>query len=152
VVPPPKEASEGGTTRERFKEHADQACASGCHSLMDPLGFAYENYDGIGAFRTMDNGGVVDASGSIELDGKKHSFNNARDLAKILAGSEIARRCFATQWARFALKRKDTDADRSSLDAIFGAFGSDNIRDLLVGVTGSRSFRYRAPAQGEILQ
>jgi hypothetical protein len=154
VVPPPKEASEGGTTRERFKEHSDQACAAGCHSLMDPLGFAFENYDGIGGFRTMDNGGMVDASGKLELDGQMHTFNNARDLAKILSGSDTARRCFATQWTRFALKRKNTEADRASIDAIMGAFGKggNNIRDLLVGVTGSRSFRYRAPAQGEILQ
>jgi hypothetical protein len=152
VVPPPKEASEGGTTRERFKEHSDQACASGCHGLMDPLGFAFENYDGIGGFRTMDNGGVVDASGAIELDGKQHSFKDARDLAKILAASATAQRCFATQWTRFALKRKNTDADRASIDGIVGAFGGGNIRDLLVGVTGSRSFRYRAPAEGETLQ
>ena len=119
---------------------------------MDPLGFAYENYDGIGGFRTMDNGGVVDATGSIELDGKTHSFKDARDLAKILAGSETAQRCFATQWTRFALKRKNGDADRASIDAIFGAFGGGNIRDLLVGVTGSRAFRYRSPAEGETLQ
>jgi hypothetical protein len=151
-VPPPKEASEGGTTRERFKEHADQACAAGCHSLMDPLGFAFENYDGIGGFRTMDNGGLVDASGAIDLDGQKHTFNNARDLAKILAGSKTAQRCFATQWTRFALKRKTTEADQVSLDGIFSSFGGGNIRDLLVGVTGSRSFRYRMPAEGEKLQ
>jgi hypothetical protein len=151
-VPPPKEASEGGTTRERFAEHSAQACATGCHGLMDPLGFAFEHYDGIGGFRTMDNGGVVDASGSVELDGQKHAFKDARDLVKVLAASATAQRCFATQWTRFALKRKDGEADRPSLDAIAGAFRGGNIRDLLVGVTGSRSFRYRAPAQGEILQ
>ena len=151
VVPPPKEASEGGTTRERFKEHSDQACAAGCHALMDPLGFAFEHYDGIGGFRTMDNGGVVDASGSVELDGTRHSFKDARELVKILAASETARRCFATQWARFAFKRKEADADRASIDAIARAFDQGSVKDLLVGVTGSRSFRYRAPAQGEVL-
>ncbi len=152
VIPPPKEASEGGTTRERFKEHSDQACATGCHGLMDPLGFAFENYDGIGGFRTMDNGGVVDATGAIDLDGQKHSFNNARELVKVLAASPTAQRCFATQWTRFALKRKDTEADRASIDAVAGAFRGGNIRDLLVGVVGSRSFRYRAPAEGEMLK
>jgi hypothetical protein len=153
VVPPPKEASEGGTTRERFKEHSDQACAAGCHALMDPLGFAFEHYDGIGGYRTIDNGGQVDASGSVELDGTMHSFKDARDLVKVLAASETARKCFATQWARFAFKRKETDADRASVEAIVGAFsqGGFSVRDLLVGVTGSRSFRYRAPAQGEML-
>jgi len=38
---------------------------------MDPIGFGFEHYDGLGKFRTMDNGGVVDSSGSIELDGSR---------------------------------------------------------------------------------
>jgi hypothetical protein len=153
-VPPPKPASAGGTTRERFAEHSAQACAMGCHSLMDPIGFAYENYDGIGKFRTMDNGGQVDASGKLDLDGKSNSFNNARDLAGVLASSATVQHCFTQQWIRFLLKRKDTDADKGSVDAIAATFAKSggNLRDLLVSVAGSRSFRYRAPAAGEILQ
>jgi hypothetical protein len=153
-VPPPKPASEGGTTRERFYEHSNQECAKGCHALMDPIGFAFENFDGIGKYRTMDNGGKVDASGSLDLDGAPHEFKNARDLATILAGSETVRSCFATQWLRFVTKRKESDADRATIDAIAAAFGKNgnNLRDLLVGVAGTRAFRYRAPAAGEILQ
>jgi hypothetical protein len=47
----------------------------------------------------------------------------------------------------------ETEGDRASLQAITAAFGKDsnNIRDLMVGVAGSRSFRYRTPAQGEML-
>jgi hypothetical protein len=64
------------------------------------------------------------------------------------------RRCFATQWLRYVMKRKDTDADAATIDAIAAAFGKNgnNLRDLLVGVAGTRAFRYRAPAAGEILQ
>jgi hypothetical protein len=47
-VPPPAPASAGGTTRDRFVEHDTQPCATGCHSRMDPFGYAFENYDGIG--------------------------------------------------------------------------------------------------------
>jgi hypothetical protein len=153
-VPPPKPASEGGTTRERFAEHGTNACAISCHENMDPLGFAFENYDGIGRWRTMDNGGKVDAAGVVTLDGQKQSFKDARELVRLLAASETVNRCFATQWARFAFRRFETDGDRGSLQAIGAAFGKDghNIRDLLVGVATSRSFRYRAPSQGEILQ
>ena len=61
-VPNPKPASAGGTTRQRFAEHSQQACAKGCHGVMDPIGFAFENYDGIGKYRTMDNGQAVDST------------------------------------------------------------------------------------------
>jgi hypothetical protein len=153
-VPLPKTAAEGGTTRQRFAEHSNQDCARGCHSLMDPLGFAFEHYDGIGKYRTMDNGGAVDSTGSFELDGAKKDFKDARELVQQLSSSALVKGCFATQWARFALKRMETEGDRASLQAITAAFGKDsnNIRDLMVGVAGSRSFRYRAPAQGEMLQ
>ncbi|HXK17050.1 MAG TPA: DUF1592 domain-containing protein, partial [Polyangiaceae bacterium] len=44
-VPPAKPATQGGTTRERFTEHDQNPCAQGCHTLMDPIGFAFEHYD-----------------------------------------------------------------------------------------------------------
>lgn len=151
-VPPPKPASEGGTTRQRFAEHSANACATSCHELMDPVGFAFENYDGIGKWRTMDNGGQVDATGSFKIDGQTHSFKDAREVIKVLADSETVRNCFATQWTRYAHRRNETNGDRASLQAIGAAFKGGNIKDLLVGVVGSRSFRYRTPSQGELLQ
>jgi hypothetical protein len=54
-------------TRERLAEHGDNACARACHSIFDPPGLAFENYDGIGAFRTMDGGKPVDASGIVRF-------------------------------------------------------------------------------------
>src|SRR5690606_16670842 len=50
----PPEIHEGATARERFSAHADDSGCRGCHQLMDPLGFPFESYDAIGAFRTMD--------------------------------------------------------------------------------------------------
>jgi hypothetical protein len=153
VVPPAKPASMGGTTRQRFEEHDMNPCAGACHEVMDKLGFAFEEYDGIGKFRTTDNGGKVDASGAIELDGSKQAFANARDLSQILAKSPTVASCFARQWMRFAFKRGDTAADAASLEAVEAAFAKGNaITDLLVGVAGSRSFRYRTPGNGEKLQ
>jgi hypothetical protein len=153
-VPPPKPRRAGGTTRERFAEHSHNACAAGCHVLMDPIGYAFENFDGIGKYRTTDNGGQVDASTEFEIDGKKQAFDGARELAMILTKSPSVQKCFATQWLRFAFKRKETDGDAASIAAIAAAFGKNgnNIRDLMVGVAASRTFRYRAPAQGEMLQ
>src|SRR5262249_49752651 len=57
----PPEIDQGGTARERFSLHlsAGSSC-NACHSLMDPIGFAFENFDAIGQYRQTDNGKPVD--------------------------------------------------------------------------------------------
>ena len=62
-IPDPKPPGEGLTTRERFAEHGANPCAQACHNIIDPLGFSFENYDAIGAWRTMDGGKPVNAAG-----------------------------------------------------------------------------------------
>ena len=47
-------------------------CASACHAVLDPLGFAFENYDAIGRYRTTDNKLPVDAHGSVVIDDDHH--------------------------------------------------------------------------------
>ena len=67
--------------RQAMEQHrADPTCAS-CHARMDPLGFAMENYDGVGKWRTQDAGSVIDASGTLP-DGTK--FDGPAGLKKIL--------------------------------------------------------------------
>jgi hypothetical protein len=65
-VPELKEKGElTGTLRQRLEQHrVDPACAS-CHKLMDPLGFAMENFDAAGLWRTKDEGYPIDASGEL---------------------------------------------------------------------------------------
>jgi hypothetical protein len=67
-VPPLQETASDGRVlplRERMERHrADPVCA-GCHRLMDPLGFALENFDGIGQWRTAEDGARIDASGTL---------------------------------------------------------------------------------------
>ncbi|HYJ10935.1 MAG TPA: DUF1592 domain-containing protein [Polyangiaceae bacterium] len=150
-VPPAKPASAGGTTRERFAEHGENECARGCHVFMDPLGFAFEHYDGIGRYRTMDNGKAVDAASSLTLDGVEKPFANALELVQILASSETVRECFAKQWFRFAVGREDTEGDAASLAAIATAFASSehDMRSLVPAIAQARSLRYRSLAPGE---
>jgi hypothetical protein len=151
-VPAPAPASAGGTTRTRFIAHDQNACAKGCHQSMDPIGFAFESYDGIGQYRTMDNGLPVDASGSILLDGAAQSFNDAIGLVGLLAKSSEVRSCFAGEWSRYALSRVDTAADAASLQSVAAAFGSDTatVQDLMTAVATMRSFRYRSLSPGEM--
>ena len=62
--------------REQMEQHrANPVCAS-CHKLMDPLGFALENFDAVGAWRTRDAGAPIDASG--QLIGRHHGGRRRR--------------------------------------------------------------------------
>ncbi|WP_437328033.1 DUF1592 domain-containing protein [Sorangium sp. So ce381] len=153
-IPEPKKPDEGGTTRERFAEHSQLACAKGCHARLDPLGFPFENYDGIGRFRTTDNGEPVDATSTVELDGQVHAVADARGLSQVLASSEAVHSCFAKQWLRYALGRGETGDDKASFESVVDAFkGADqDIRELMVALVSSRTFRFRAIMEGEVLQ
>jgi hypothetical protein len=153
-VPPAKPASAGGTTRQRFEEHDMNPCAQGCHTLMDPLGFAFEHYDGIGRYRTEDNSLPVNSATTVNLDGSAHSVADAVELSKLLAQSPTAQGCFAAQWARFALVRDLTDGDRYSIQTAQTAFAKNGLKvpDMLVSVATSRSFLYRSLAEGEARQ
>lgn len=153
VVPPPAPASAGGTLRQRMEQHDMNGCTAGCHNVIEPFGFAFEEFGGIGEFRTTDNGLPVDASGTVELDGQMTSFHNATELVAALTTSQTVQDCFATQWLRYGFGRFETDADQASLQSAAAAFErtSGDVRELLVGLALSRTFRYRTPADGEVL-
>jgi len=153
-VPPTKPASAGGTTRQRFEEHDKNPCAQGCHTIMDPLGFPFEHYDGLGQYRTMDNGLPVDSTTTLSLDGASHTVADAIELSRLLAESPTAQNCFAAQWARFALVRDAVEADRYSIQTSQTAFTQNGLKvpDMLVSLASSRSFLYRSIADGEVTQ
>jgi cytochrome c551/c552 len=71
VVPPLDEnPGKAKSMRDRMEEHRKSPACSGCHKLMDPIGLALENFDGIGRWRTIDNGATIDASSQL-ADGTK---------------------------------------------------------------------------------
>jgi hypothetical protein len=150
-VPAPAPPQPGLTTRERFSQHSQNACAS-CHKVIDPLGFAFEGYDGIGRFRTTEAGKPVDATGSFTLpSGGEMAFQNAADLLPRLADTVDVRTCLARQLARYGTQTPegpDLDVARELLAAPGSA---TNLTELYIAVLKSRAFRYRKPATGEVL-
>jgi hypothetical protein len=145
------DASSAKTARDRFGAHlsAGEVC-SGCHSVMDPIGFAFEQFDAIGQFRTTENGVTIDTSGQINMvdePGLAGPFNGVRELGTKLAASDMARDCVATQWFRFAAGRNEQVPDTCSIRTLqenFAASGGDLI-ELVVGITQLDAFWYRAP-------
>ncbi len=143
----PPDPDPNATTRERFDEHtADPSCA-GCHVLIDPIGFGFENYDAIGAFRSEENGIPVDASGelasTVDIDG---TFDGAIELSERLASSTQVQQCVSRQWFRFAFGRMENEADTCSLetmDALFADSGH-HIPTLIGALVRTDAFRLRA--------
>jgi hypothetical protein len=147
VNPTPPALDPKATTRERFAQHTTDASCAGCHSLIDGIGLGFENYDGIGSFRTTENGLAIDATGQIlgtsDLNG---AFAGAVELAGKLAHSEEVQECVSRQWFRFAMGRLEAAGDECSLEVASTAFQrSDfNVKDLLLAVVSTDAFRYRS--------
>lgn len=143
TVPPVNEAT---TTRERFAEHVANPVCGACHKDIDPLGLGFENYDAVGAYRTRDGLGDVDASGAFtnvrpDLQG---TFVGAVQMAQALAKSEDVADCVSRQWFRFALGRVESADDACTtvkLQTELTASGGD-IPQLLEGITASEAFRF----------
>lgn len=142
TVPAPDPNS---TARDRFAQHsADPAC-KGCHVLMDPIGFGFENYDGVGKWRTEEAGKPIDATGILTQSDIDGEFDGVVELAHKLTGSEKAQTCYTKQWFRYAYGRGETQQDDCTMEAINAEFQSSgaNIKQLLLNLTQTDAFMYR---------
>jgi Protein of unknown function (DUF1592)/Protein of unknown function (DUF1588)/Protein of unknown function (DUF1595)/Protein of unknown function (DUF1587)/Protein of unknown function (DUF1585) len=148
-VPPNPEP--GVSARERFAQHSSDPSCAPCHNLIDPLGFGFEHYDGMGAFRTMDGELPVDASGEVIATGNNGTYDGAIELAGMLAQTPEMHDCMARQWFRFSLGRMDDELDSCSLERLTTAFedSDHDVRSLIHEIVLSNAFRYRLAAEEE---
>jgi hypothetical protein len=135
-----------GTNRERIANFTSGDACVNCHSLINEPGYAFENYDAIGQWRDMDNGQAVDASGDVLLDGDaERPFTNGIELIGEIAASEVAKRCYLTQWYRYGFAREESEADECTMEHLHRALLEKgyNVKELLVAFTLTKTFRYR---------
>ena len=94
VIPPAPDPTV--TTRERYDVHVRDSICAGCHDVIDPFGFAFEHYDGMGAYRDLDHGKSVDSAVDVSVgrDFDGH-YADSNQLAAALAESPNVRECFA---------------------------------------------------------
>ncbi|HEX2670205.1 MAG TPA: DUF1588 domain-containing protein, partial [Polyangiaceae bacterium] len=145
-VPPgfdPPLPREPTTTRQRWTYFiSDPSCAA-CHRDMDQLGFAFENFDALGRYRTQDNGLVIDVTADVTGIGPT---NGPIELVKKLAPLPETQACFARRFAEFSLgKSLATDPDGTCLTRDlarrFQAAGYD-VRQLMLDLTQTDAFLY----------
>jgi len=121
-----------GTLRQQMEQHRVNAACATCHQRLDPLGFALENFDAVGAWRDRDGTAPVDASG--ELPGGE-KFNGAAALRALLVKTkkEAFLRCMAEKMLTYALGRGLEYYDKCSLDRIvIGLSQNENRMSVLV--------------------
>lgn len=133
-----------GTLRERMEQHrADPMCAS-CHALMDPIGFGFENFDGIGAWRDRDGEHAIDAAGALASG---ETFRGPVELKRVLltVKREAFLRCLATKLLTYALGRGLEYYDRCAVDEVVDALkaGDHRFSALVLGVVHSAPFQLR---------
>ena len=137
------EEVQAASLRERLEKHrADPVCAS-CHRIMDPIGFALENYDGVGAWRTRDGKFPINAAGTLP-DGT--FFDGPVDLKKVL----LERKrdfvwCLSEKFLTYALGRGIEYFDDCALEDIVKAVEADDYRfsRLVIEVVRSVPFRMK---------
>jgi hypothetical protein len=144
-VPALKEKTISSTlsVRERLAEHrANAACAS-CHDLMDPVGFALENFDAVGRWRTYEDGVPVDVSGGLP-DGSKFEGVDALEQG-LLKRPELFVATVAEKLLTFALGRGIETYDGPAIRKIVKEAGADDFRfsSVILGVVNSTPFQMR---------
>ena len=139
----PKTIAAALPMRERLAQHrANPVCAS-CHKLMDPVGFALENYDAVGRWRTVDAGAPIDASGTL-FDGT--AINGVADLqAAILRRPEVFVGTMTEKLLTFANGRGVEYYDAPAVRRILRDAQAQDYRfsSLIMGVVTSVPFRMR---------
>ena len=147
IPPPPpnidttiEAAAPGQTLREKLSVHMENDGCSGCHRLMDPIGFGFENFDALGRYRTEDNGAPVDATG--DLDGA--NFEHAGELSGLVATHDALSSCIVRKVYRHALGHVESHEEEVLIDTLEADWAADGypFRDLLEAIVTSDGFLY----------
>lgn len=134
------------TARERYRAHSEEQPCLGCHRLIDPIGFAFEHFDGIGRYRETDNGNAIDATGEIvSTEASDTTFDGTEALVTHLGTSPDSQGCFVTQWFRYAYAIEEDAQTSCGLDALKDTFvGSDmSVQSLILELTKTPHFTTR---------
>lgn len=132
-----------GTLRQQMEQHRANPSCAGCHARMDPIGFAFENFNAIGAFRTQDGSAPIDPSGVLPSG---QTFQGPADLKNILKDKkELFSRCLTEKMLTYALGRGVDYYDKPAIEKIMAAVSADQYRigTLITEIVKSEPFRLR---------
>ena len=150
AVPPLPAVVPNSTNRQRVEQLTHVAPCNSCHERnINPLGFAFENLDGLGRFRTQDNGQPINARASYTLDGKEVSFDGPTALIKAIAESKQAHDCYTRRWAEYLYGREidlANQADAGLVDqAGLRSKANMSVKDIILNLVATDAFLTRLP-------
>jgi hypothetical protein len=131
------------TMRERLAQHRENPACAGCHNIMDPIGFAFENYDAVGRWRAAEDGLPIDATGSLP-DGSK--FQGVAELQQaLLKHPELFATTFTEKLLTYGLGRGVDYYDAPAVRRIVRSAGAGDYRfsSFIVGIVNSAPFQMR---------
>lgn len=138
------QAASSGTLRQRLEQHRENPNCASCHARMDPIGFGFENYDAIGAWRERDGEFAIDASGKL-ISGE--AFAGAAELKRILLKHKREEfvRCLTEKMLTYALGRGLEYYDQCAVDEITRRLARNRYKlsTLVLEVTKSTPFQMR---------
>lgn len=131
------------TRRQQLSMHSTNPTCAGCHLMMDPMGFPFENFDGVGRFRTLDHGLPVDASGEFPLSATELlPVADAKEFAEAASTSELVARCMLRKYYSYAMGYKERDVDAAAIEALYESFRASGfqLRDLILNLVTHEAF------------
>lgn len=133
-------AIQGASLRQRMELHRAKPECAICHTKMDALGFALENFDAVGAWREQDGKFSIDAAGVLP-DGR--AFSGPAELKRILKSENAFVRCLAEKMLTYALGRGLEYYDKCAVDDICAALVAQKYRfsSLVIAIVKSEPFR-----------
>jgi uncharacterized protein DUF1592/uncharacterized protein DUF1588/uncharacterized protein DUF1595/uncharacterized protein DUF1587/uncharacterized protein DUF1585 len=157
VLPPPDPKAMGTvimesptrTNRESVELLTGKGtCGESCHGLLfNPLGFAFENYDAIGKYRTVDHGKPVNAADSYRFDGQLKSFTNGVELSHLLAEAKETHACYVQNMMSYLHSRALAAEEQAMVDyyARLSRAGMVSLHDLELAIVTGDAFLNRLP-------
>lgn len=131
------------TARDRLAPTMTLSTCSGCHTSLNPLGYALENFDATGRHRTTENGATIDASGTLDLDDTtRWTFSGPREFLGHVASSQALTACAAKQFFHFAHGRQSAPEEQPFVDALADetAATGGTMSQLVTGIIRSPRF------------
>jgi hypothetical protein len=133
------------TTRQKYEQHKTEAFCAACHNQFDSIGFGMEEMDGLGRYRTTENGLPVDTRGELSDTDVDGAFAGVRELSQKLAQSREFETCFSRQFFRFAESRVPTESEACIVETWTDALdkGGDRIDSLVLAYAADPAFIQR---------
>ncbi len=141
---PPAPPNTPRTLRQKVELHMQSPSCSGCHVVMDPVGFAFEGFDAIGRRQTLDDGLPIDSSGALDDKGR---YTDAPGLTALLHDDPRVMNCLSRVVYRQATGHVDLPSESRPLRAATRAFAADgyHYQSLLIELAASEAFRAGLP-------